>query len=177
MAGPTASILFVSRATTPLEIARSAMLATGDVRGAGTDLWIEQRPFLVSTGPEYPEDLADLGASGLPQLLGWMPAEVVSFAAMCNDARDHHLLARLCLAVCEQTGGIVDFGGALPFGPELEDGAPSAARRIVNPQGLDGGALFAVSYLIAAGSFGTTHLGDADLLRAWLAHPDFRMVK
>jgi hypothetical protein len=120
--------------------------------------------------------LSEIVESGLPRLLGWIPRGVVTFAAMCNDADDHRLLGRLCLALCEGTGGVVDFGGTLPFGSDLSGPVAAYPSSTVNPAGLEG-VLFSTSYETMAGSFATTHYGDADLLRAWLSHPMFRMVK
>ena len=109
-------------------------------------------------------------------MLGWTPRGVANFAAMCKDVEDHRLLARLCLAVCEETAGVVDFGGTLPFGPDLDGPVAAQAVRMANPAGLNG-VLLATSYELAASGFGTTHFGDADLLRAWFAAPAFQMIK
>jgi hypothetical protein len=131
---------------------------------------------VATIGPEYPEMLAEVAESGLPRLLGWTPTGVVTVAAMCNDAADHRLLARLCLAICEETGGLVGFGGTLPFGPDLDGRVASYPLRVPNPAGLEG-VLFSTSYETTAGSFATTHYGDAKLLHAWLACPTFHMIK
>jgi hypothetical protein len=120
--------------------------------------------------------LAEVVESGLPRLLGWTPTAVVTIAAMCNNAEDHRLLARLCLTLCEETGGIVDFGGTLPFGPDLDGDVAVYPSMVANPAGLEG-TLFSTSYETGAGSFATTNYGDARLLRAWLARPNFHMIK
>lgn len=155
---------------------RGARRACGHNSGDDHELWIDGRPFLSTIGPEYPEALTDVVESGLPRLLGWTPRAVVTVAAMCNDAEDHRLLGRLCLALCEATGGIVAFGGALPFGPDVEGLAPSSPLRVTNPGGL-AGVLLVASYETVSGALATTHYGDASLLRAWLAQPTFHMIK
>ncbi len=176
MAGPTASVLFAGTENDAQELVYRARAACGDNAGTNEEFWLEGRPFLSAMGTEYPERLPELVESGLPRLLEWMPEQAVTFAALCNGAEDHRLLARLCLALCEETGGVVDFGGSLPFGPVLGRSARSDAIRVANPKGLDG-VLFATTYETVTGPLGTTHYGDASLLRAWLEHPDFRMIK
>lgn len=176
MAGPTASVLFARAEPDPVLMVRQARLGCGHNSGEDEEFWIDGRPFLATNGPEYPEMLVEVAESGLPRLLGWTPRGVVTFSAMCNDVEDHRLLARLCLAFCEQTEGVVDFGGTLPFGPDLDGLVAVPPSRTANPAGLHG-VLFATSYEIATGSFGTMHYGDANLLRAWLASPNFHMIK
>jgi hypothetical protein len=176
VAGPTASVLFVVGETEAAELVRRARSACGRTSGDDGQFWVEGRPFVVTIGPEYPEMLTEVVQSGLPRVLGWTPSGVVTVAAMCNGPEDHRLLAQLCLALCQETGGVVDFGGTLPFGPDVEGSAAAYPSSTANPAGLQG-VLFSTSYETMAGSFATTHYGDADLLRAWLAHPTFHMVK
>jgi hypothetical protein len=71
---------------------------------------------------------------------------------------------------------LVDFGGTLPFGPDLSSTSRAQPSRIANPAGLRG-LLYATSYELATGCFGTAHYGDADMLRAWLTTASFHMIK
>ena len=176
MSGPVASVLFTPTGKSVRGLVGRAREACGDTSGTDQEFWLEGRPFLSTAGPEYPEQRTEIVESGLPRLLGWMPEEVVRFCAMCNGAEDHRLLGRLCLALCEETGGLVDFAGLLSIGPDLGGSAPAPAARLVNPMGLEG-ILFATTHAMVWGDFGTHHYGDANLLRAWLEHPDFRMNK
>lgn len=158
MAGPTASLLFPSKVTDAHHAALPTRLDCGASSGTYDDFQLEGREIDLS------------------QLLGWTPVDRVSFAAMCNDAEDHRLLARLSLDLAEEAGGIVAFGGALSIGPHLEGASPATPMRISNPEGLDG-VLFATSYETVWGSFATVHFGDVAFVRAWLADPRFHMVK
>jgi len=133
----------------------------------GSDFWLKQRPFMLIVGPEYPEAMSEVLENGLPELLGWPPGDVVTFAAMCNGDEDHRLLARLCIDLAEKHAGIVDFGGHLSIHPRAENGEPGKAARAENPAGLVG-TLFATS---------CSHYGDVAFARSWLQHADFRMVK
>lgn len=176
MAGPTASVLLPYELTRERVALIRAQITGRATRVSGDDYWIEERPFIVSFGPESPESLAEISEGGLPSVLGWVPADVVSFAAMCKDARDHRLLASLCIDLAESERGIVDFGGVLSIGPELDDSSPAKSVRVPNPAGL-AGVLFATSYETVIGSFATHHYGDATFLRSWLLDARFEMIK
>jgi len=152
------------------EVARIATEVRGD------DFWINGRPFILQVGPENAEQLPEIAESGLSGILGWSPQEIVTFAAMCNGDQDHHILAQLCIAVAERDGGVIDFGGCLAIGPTFDGSVRSGALRVENPEGTKG-VLFATAYETGAGSFATTHCGDVALVRSWLQHPDFRMLK
>lgn len=134
---------------------------------SGNDFWLNQRPFILSFGPEYPEGLSEICDAGLPEVVGWSPEDVVTLAAMCNRDEDHRLLANLCAELAEKEDGLIDFGGYLAIGPIVEGSGPEDALRIENPDGVTG-LLFATSL---------SHYGDVSLLRSWLQHPSFRMVK
>ena len=173
MAGPTASVLFRSNVTDAHRAALRTRLGCGAPGGTYDDFQLEGRPFIVNLGPSSPREVTEID---LAQLLGWTPEDRVGIAAMCNDAEDHRLLARLSLNLAEEAGGIVDFDGALSIGPRIDGASPAAPIRISNPEGLDG-VLFATSYKTVRGSFATAHCGDVAFVRAWLADPRFHMVK
>jgi hypothetical protein len=176
MAGPVASVWLREKVTE--ERARSLRneLARVATDLEGDDFRVDGRPFIFAIGPEYAEELSEIEESGLPAVLGWVPRDTVSFAAMCNQEHDHRLLAELCIALAEREDGIIDFGGCLAVGPNLSDSAASKPLRLQDPEGLSG-VLYAASHETSPGSFFTSHYGDAALARAWLHHPNFRMVK
>ena len=111
MAGPVASVLLPAKLTDE----RVASIRDGIRRIAdsvtGSDFWVNQRPFILIVGPEYPEEMSEVRANGLPELLGWSPEDVVTFAAMCNGDEDHRVLAQLCIELAEKEAGVIDFGG------------------------------------------------------------------
>lgn len=176
MAGPVASLLL------PHELDLEAKdMVEGEIRRRssrveGSDFWVEERPFFLIFGPEYPDEVEELAASSLPLLLGWEPRDMVTFCAMCNRDIDHRILAELCLQLSEEQGWLVDFGGQLTGQRSLPRNRPSEGVRVEDPDGLSG-TLFATSYLTTNGEYATSHFGDAHLLRSWLKHPTFRMVK
>ncbi|WP_437792253.1 DUF6368 family protein [Sorangium sp. So ce693] len=167
MAGPVASVLLPAK----MSVERVAALRSGisrianDVRG--DDFWLDQRPFILTVGPEYPEAISEILEAGLPEMLGWSPEDVVSFAAMCNDDEDHRLLARLCIDLAEAEGGVIDFCGQLAIGPPLDGLRDDKPVRVENPGGVTG-VLFATM---------RSHYGDVAFARSWLRHASFRMVK
>jgi len=167
MAGPVASVLVQAKLTDE----RVTSLRDGIQRIAdsvnGSDFWLKQRPFILIVGPEYPGEMSEVLENGLPELLGWSPEDIVTFAAMCNGDEDHRLLAQLCIDLAEMHAGIIDFGGHLSIGPRPESDQPGKAVRVENPAGVVG-TLFATS---------CSHYGDVAFARSWLQHADFRMVK
>lgn len=167
MAGPVASVLVRVKLTDE----QATSLRDGIRRIAdsvnGSDFWLKQRPFILMVGPEYPGAMSEVLENGLPELLGWLPEDVVTFAAMCNGEEDHRLLAQLCIDLAEKHAGIVDFGGHLSIDPRARNHEPGKAVRIENPSGVLG-TLFATS---------CSHYGDVAFVRSWLRHADFRMVK
>jgi len=176
MAGPVASVLLPTKLTEARKtLLRSdiARIAT-DVRG--DDFWVDGRPFILGVGPESEAQLTEIAQSGLAAVLGWLPRDVVSFAAMSKGDQDHRLLAELCSGLAEREGGVIDFGGWLSIGPTLDEWVQSEPVRVENPAGMSG-VLFAMSYQTVAGAFATTHYGDATFVRSWMQHPGFYMVK
>lgn len=144
-------------------------------RSEGDDFWVEERPFLVDFGQKSTSELDEL-TQALGNVLGWTPRSSIMLAAMCNDRRDHQLLAQLCLRLASMFDGVVDFGGELLSEPILNRSAPTTAVRVVAPSGLNG-RLFAISYMTANGEYATSHLGDAPFLASWINDPRFQMVK
>jgi hypothetical protein len=176
MAGPTAAVLFGSKLTDAHRAALRTRLGCGAPSGKYDDFQLEERPFILRLGPRSTEELIGGDANDLRQVLGWTPEDAVSFAAMCNDREDHRLLARLCVELAEEAGGVIDFDGALSIGPRLNGASPAKPVRVSNPEGLDG-VLWATAYKTVSGSFATAHYGDVAFVRAWLADPRFHMVK
>ena len=138
MSGPAASILLrcALDADCVREVRDAIRRRASGV--SGDDFWVDDRPFVVVFGPEYPEDLDELLREGLSAPLGWTPREVLTVAAMCNQDVDHRLLGELCLRLATQLGGIVSFGGSLPGRGVLPRDRPSAPLREENVDGLAG---------------------------------------
>jgi hypothetical protein len=167
MAGPVASVLLRLTLTQERMVGLRRGIAQSADTMNGHDFWVNRRPFILSMGPEYPEEISEISDAGLSLVLGWRPEDLVRFAAMCNGDEDHRLLAALCIQLAEQEEGIIDFGGYLPVGPNLDDATPENAVRVENPAGLRG-VLLATSL---------SHYGDVSFTRSWLQHPRFHMVK
>jgi len=172
MAGPTAGVLLPTKLPEEFRGELRTRLRCGSPLGSDDDFLLEGEPFILDLRPRSPEQLI----AEDPRVLGWAPQDAVSFAAMCNGHEDHRLLARLCLDIAEDFGGVVDFHGALPIGPHFDRTSLAKPVRVSNPDGLDG-VLWATAYRTMWGDFATSHYGDVEFLRAWLGDPRFRMVK
>jgi hypothetical protein len=156
MAGPTASV--VVRESLPADQRARIVdfISSKATRVEGDSFWVASRPFLWSTGEEYPGQLSEEDLSGL---IGWQPKDQVIFAAMCNDEVDHRVLAELCIDVGYLLDGVVDFGGWLG-----DDITPKIGQIWTSPYASVSGPAF-------------SHLGTPEFLEWWLEQPAFRMVK
>jgi len=159
MAGPTASILVQRQVSEEQAALMRNKIAEMSNHIEGDDFWIEERPFLLIMGPEYEDELAEYSEDGFEELLGWLPTDIVSIAAMCNDQIDHVLLGKLCLRLGKVLEGIIDFGGQLPTDGHKHQG------------------LYAMPYTAAAGHECVSHVGTLKFLEWWIAQPNFGMVK
>jgi len=175
MAGPFASVLLPAPLTAADQLRIVDDIAGLAGRVEAHDFWLEDRPFIV-TFDEGREELEESCLDGLPSVLGWKPRGALSFGAMCNRDRDHELLADLCIHFAERLGGLIDFGGQLPLGPDLGGPFPAMPVRVDNPGGLPG-VLYATSYQTCQGHYATCHYGDVAFLRAFRHLSGFRMVK
>jgi Family of unknown function (DUF6368) len=178
MAGSVASVLIPERAGLDEAQVRAwlnAYLDSRKARRAGNDFWLDERPFIVAITSRESEAAQEADAELAPEL-GWSPWLEIELAAMCNDPLDQRLLGEVCLYVARALDGIIDFGGAILPEPDLS--GPTALPAVSVPLFFDGrGTLYAASYKIDEGRYGTCHYGDAALLQAWLKQPKFRMVK
>lgn len=125
-----------------------------DTRKIGGTYVGEGRPFVLSSELRDEDELRVIG-----EAIGWVPLQEVGLAAMCNDAKDHRILAEMALWLSDRLSGVVDLCGEMPFASEL--GCQSAR----------------VSYQAAAGHTAYFSVMDPDGLRVWLASDAFRMVK
>ena len=176
VAGPTAGLLLPDLLTPQRIEGVSSQVRSLASSVEGDDFWIRGRPFLLSFGPDYPEEFEELAATGLPAVIGWTPRDAVNLSAMGHRDEDHRLLGELCVTFASQLGGLVHFGGDLEGLPTLPVDCPSTALRVESLGGL-AGSLFAAPFEYRPGQYGTLHLGDAEFLRAWLRHPRFHLVK
>jgi hypothetical protein len=131
-----------------------------------------------------PEELDRLVAE-----IGFMPQQKVGYMAFCNGREDHVILAHLTLHVAELTGGMIDFNGALhpPLPARITDEwlwwekTPwsDVEHYFTAMVGAMPGRIVSVIDPAQVGEarHWPGHVADATFLRAWLAHPDFHMIK
>ncbi len=79
---------------------------------------------------------------------------------MCNQQKDHHLLAEICLRFAKKFDGFIDFDGELQIN----------STKIF-------GKLFSVQYVAASGKECMYHVGNVEFLEWWIKQPEFRMIK
>ncbi|MEU0657203.1 DUF6368 family protein [Streptomyces albogriseolus] len=119
-----------------------------------------RRPFLVYLmGPGVgDESIFEAEHADEPEVeaaLGFRPTHAVNVSACCNREIDHVTTALLTAAVMDVIGGVAK--------AELLDGQASVVA------GLPG--------VLGIADDDWTVLGAAEFLRAWVAHPAFRLVK
>jgi hypothetical protein len=154
-------------------------------------LWLLRAPAAIGAPPDAVasgsfsverEPWDDEDDPCLPALIGYRPAEDIWIQAVANGRNDHVVLGHLCLTLARRFGGLVDFGGALSPVPCPSDmwspetvrpwlASVSAALRALP------GTVYEDHYETDGERPWVRHVGDADFLAAWLAHPLFRMIK
>jgi hypothetical protein len=148
----------------------------GDGCPRGLHLYDSNEPgsMISQLDPDTPDLLA--------AEIGFVTQQEVSLWSFCNRPEDHAVLGQLTLYVAELTGGLVDFSGAvLPRLPE-EVSATSWKWSHVEPY-FDAmardmpGRIVSIPYETGGDSTWAFHVADAAFLRAWLAHPNFHMIK
>jgi len=122
----------------------------------------------------------------LLQIFGFLPHQEIRLDAFGNRPEDHRILGLLTLTLAERFSGVVDFGGALfpslpPrvyengwFGQASWEEVAEYSRKLINS--LPGVAV-ELPYETGMGRTWVYHVADSAFLRAWLAHPDFHMIK
>ncbi|MGW7453820.1 DUF6368 family protein [Streptomyces sp. NPDC054787] len=118
-----------------------------------------RRPFLVylmgpGAGDESTFEAEHEDEPEVEIVLGFRPTHAVNVSACCNREIDHVTTALLTAAVMDVIGGVAK--------AELLDGQASVVA------GLPGVLGIADDWMA---------LGTADFLRAWAAHPAFRLLK
>lgn len=201
MAGPVAQVLFATAVAASWQATLDEMIVSVSRGHREEDrFWVtttrpiggsyegESRPFVVSVGTELPwEEDGLLGEAGGAAALyerpfGLCPDNGVTLIAMCNQPEDHRVLGELSLALAERLGGIIDMDGlivprAVPYAV-WRDAPWSAVRPDVEAftAAMPGKAV-AIPYQTWGGEEWATHTVDTAFLRAWLRHPEFRMIK
>src|SRR4051812_18521237 len=141
------------------------------------------RPFAV--GLEEPT-IEATNPQPLADTFGFLPQQEITLDAFANRPEDHRILGLLTVTLAERFHGIIDFGGALfPKLPSqiYDDGwFWQATWDEVAPYSHDlintfPGVVVELAYETGTGRTWVYHVADNTFLRAWLAHPDFRMIK
>lgn len=140
-------------------------------------------PFLVNV--ETPS-LEDTVSALIEETWGFIPQQQILISAMTNSPESHRILGLLALRIAEKYDGVIDFCGALfprlpvhilpniwssavdwdvaaPYSRQLTESLP--------------GTVIEVLYLTGLEQIWASHIADTTFLRAWLAHPDFHMIK
>ncbi|AKJ08649.1 hypothetical protein ABB07_00915 [Streptomyces incarnatus] len=119
-----------------------------------------RRPFLVyamgpGVGDESTFEAEHADEPEVEAILGFRPTHAVNVSAGCNRQIDHVATALLTAAVMDVIGGVAK--------AELLDG------QVAVVVGLPG--------VLGIADDDRMALGTAEFLRAWVGHPDFRLVK
>jgi hypothetical protein len=117
------------------------------------------------------------------QKMGFDSNYMIKIDARCNDTIDRRLLGRLSLECCERFHGLIDLGGALfpPSSLDYEElhamnwrDAERHSREYFDKLP---GTLITVSYKVSEERDWFYYVADTTFMRAWLADPNFYMIK
>lgn len=153
MAGPTAAILFKQQVNDAFRAVITELIKKNSEVVRGEDFWSEGRPFLFSLEWEWEGEKESF--SELKRFTTWSPESQLILAAMCNSDEDHKKLGELCTLIATALNGVVYFG--LPLSRYTND------EKILRHQ--------------EHFTLDDTSLIGPQLMKEWLSHPDFRMVK
>jgi hypothetical protein len=150
------------------------------------------RPFgFIARMPEvYPDGwhlLEPDEVAAIRAAFGFEPQQQIQFDAMSKGPEINAILAGLVLHVVELCAGLVNFGGALlPRLPQemyrdmwlwekanWSDVEPYFTAMVKDMPG----RIVGFPYETHNGRTWASHIADATFLRAWMAHPDFHMIK
>ncbi|MDT6985137.1 DUF6368 family protein [Streptomyces lusitanus] len=128
--------------------------------------------FFLTEDDEVPAADEDYSAFPRPPVRGLV------LGAGCSGPAHHRMLGHLALALAERLNALIDFDGVLGYPAprdDVDDGAAlERARALVASLP---GEVAEVGYDTAGGGRWFRHVGDVEFLRAWLRHPEFRLVK
>lgn len=117
------------------------------------------------------------------QKVGFRASYMIQLDACCKDEFSHRLLGLFTLECCERFHGLIDFDGALfppitPDSPDIWDLDWRDAERY-SREYFDKlpGTLITVSYEVSEERDWFYYVADAAFMRAWLADPNFHMIK
>ncbi|WP_187805596.1 DUF6368 family protein [Aquipseudomonas alcaligenes] len=153
MAGPTAAILFKQHTNDVFLAEVKDLIEKNAEEVRGHNFWSDGMPFIFSLEWEWEGEKESY--SELKRFTAWCPESQLVLAAMCNGDEDHIKLGELCALFATKLSGVVYFG--LPLSQYTSD------ESILCHQ----------EHFI----LDDTSLMGAQLMKKWLSHPDFRMVK
>ncbi len=193
MGGPGAAILFEHPLTDEkkdMAYAEIKFLADAFFHERGVNewednFWIAGEPFCYDIGEEYEGELLDYQEE-LEGSFEWVPQDIISLGANCNNKVSHRLLGYLCMRFARKLDGIIDFGGTLL--PNSRDkvflrlwsehfSGKRVAWKLVeryHTQMVKGmrGRLWSIH-----DEGWPCHMCDHEFMEAWLNHKDFHMIK
>jgi hypothetical protein len=148
-----------------LEVERADYLEFNFKKGKILGVNLKQNSCLfllnISTQDTEPDDLE---RQDIAEKLNDKPAAFINIAAMCNDKIDHHLLAELALEINKIVGGLINLHG------KILDATPEETQNYP-------GNIYEIRYEMDYGQTNYYNICDAEWLRNWTQHPDFRLIK
>jgi hypothetical protein len=155
-----------------------------DTRPIGGRYAGEGRPFAVNTGLDPDREGAGWYDRVEPAF-GFRPAGGIGVFGFCGRDEDHRVVGELVLWLAERLDGVIDFDAELrpPLPPGAKFDLLDYEWREVEPYfremaaGMPGRVAGVPRHGDGQGDDHVVHVGDPAFLRAWLDHPNFRMVK
>ncbi|MEU1505533.1 DUF6368 family protein [Kitasatospora sp. NPDC005748] len=157
--------------------------------GGGLDFWVRDGSalgvpafdpasvgvFFLTEDEEVPAEDEDYALFPRPPVRGLV------LGAGCSGPVIQLVLGRLALVLAECLGALVDFDGLLGVGATPGEGERAAGQDalLARARALKAalpGRLEEVWYDMWGGGRWVRHVGDAEFLAAWLAHPDYHLV-
>ena len=126
-------------------------------------------------------------ASHLKAAFGFWPKQELQIVAFCNGRTDHQILGQLTLHLAEKYNGVIDFNGALdppidllPFSFDADYWQRNWSEfELAFEEWMKDmpGKIVGIEYEVGNGRKWVSHKANLEFFRAWLQHPQFRMIK
>lgn len=159
----------------------------GYLRDATSFHLTDYRPCLMGVSVHEMREHSEDELDEITDAIGYRPIQAIGIYVMCNRPQDHRLLAELTLIFVATFGGWIDLHGVLEPPQQYAeyphwDGAwpddiEPALNEIWQYVSSFPGQVRQIRYQTGGGYTWVHHIVDETFLRAWLASPNFHLIK
>jgi hypothetical protein len=153
---------------------QSTRIIAGTYDGEERSFWFDWQTCDREDPPGWQQQIEDT--------FGLRPKSCLWVTAGVNRPADHRVLGEVVLRLALLLEGVIDFDGALlpsasPAWTDHRLSWPDVSSSVREMLKDIPGRAIALEYQVNDERTWACHIGDSQFLKAWLKHPDFRMIK